>query len=77
MSAAANRDNAIAALRAEENWLAEHGGTLEAYVANYGSAKDPVHYGNGGEAIFEADLTAVHKAEERAVEAILKAGGLS
>ena len=74
MSAAEERDKAIANLRAEEKWMAEHGGTLEAYVASYGSKDDPDHYGDGGEAIFEADLTAVNKAEERAIEALIAAG---
>lgn len=33
----------------QEKWIAEHGGSRDAYVARYGD------YGNGGEAIFDAD----------------------
>ena len=34
----------------------EHGRNLEGYVARYGSIHTPERYGNGGEAIYEADL---------------------
>lgn len=37
-------------------WMREHGETPEAYVARYGSVADPEHYGDGGEAIWEADF---------------------
>jgi hypothetical protein len=58
VSAARNR------LHAQEEWVAEHGGTLEAYVKRYGSITDEHHYGNGGEAIFAADQAALDKARE-------------
>lgn len=40
----------------QRKWIAEHGGNLHGYILRYGSAKDPDHYGEGGEAIFQADL---------------------
>lgn len=56
MSAARDR------LHTEEEWVAEHGGTLDAYVARYGSITEEPHYGNGGEAIFAADQAALDRA---------------
>ena len=43
----------------ERKWIAEHGGDLAGYVKRYGTAADPVHYGNGGEAIYKADSDAL------------------
>jgi hypothetical protein len=65
MSDARNR------LHAQEDWVAEHGGTEEAYVKRYGSIADEHHYGNGGEAIFAADQAALDmaRAEVEAEEA--------
>lgn len=37
-------------------WMVHCGGTLEGYVKNYGSKEDPDHGGDGGEAIYKADL---------------------
>lgn len=37
-------------------WIADHGESLPGYVAHYGSADDANHYGNGGEAIYAADM---------------------
>lgn len=37
-------------------WIAEHGGSLAGYVERYGSANDAEHHGDGGEAIYFADL---------------------
>ncbi len=36
-------------------WMDEHGVDLAGYVERYGSKDDPVHSGNGGEAIYAAD----------------------
>jgi hypothetical protein len=47
---------ALNQLLAQEEWVASHGGCEAAYVARYGSTSDPVHYGNGGEAIYAADM---------------------
>lgn len=44
---------------AQEKWIAEHGENLPGYIAHYGSASDPCHYGNGGEAIYAADMNAL------------------
>jgi hypothetical protein len=53
---------AQARLFAQEEWMASHGGSLEAYIARYGSVNDEVHYGNGGEAIYDADKAELDKA---------------
>lgn len=37
-------------------WVEEHGGDLEGYVDRYGSIADEDHAGDGGEAIYAADL---------------------
>lgn len=49
-------------LLAEEwRWFRSHGGSLEAYVQRYGSATDPNCFGNGGEAIYQADVDALKR----------------
>jgi hypothetical protein len=49
-------------LHTEEEWMAEHGGTLAAYIERYGSKDDPEHYGDGGEAIYAADKAKLDQA---------------
>jgi hypothetical protein len=44
-------------------WIADHGNTLAGYVARYGSANDPEHYGDGGEAIYAADVAELVRIE--------------
>jgi hypothetical protein len=39
----------------QKAWIQECGGHLQGYIARYGAAADPDHYGNGGEAIYQAD----------------------
>ena len=57
-------------IQTQKEWIAEHGGTLEGYIANYGDpgippAKDPnnTHYGIGGTAIWEADTNKLKQLE--------------
>jgi hypothetical protein len=57
-----HKDVALAVLFAQEEWVAQHGGNEAAYVKRYGSASDPDHYGNGGEAIYAADKAALDEA---------------
>jgi hypothetical protein len=64
------RERAIKRLAEERAWMEEHGSTLSAYIARYGSASDPDHYGNGGEAIYAADKAALDRAEAEAIEAV-------
>lgn len=40
-------------------WIAQCGGDLAGYIAHYGSVDDPEHYGDGGEAIYRADMAAL------------------
>jgi hypothetical protein len=44
---------------AQRQWIAEHGGTLAGYIERYGSKDDPQHDGDGGEAIYAADVAAL------------------
>jgi hypothetical protein len=45
----------------QANWIVDHGGSEAAYVARYGSRNDPNHYGDGGEAIYAADVAYFNK----------------
>lgn len=58
-------------VREEREWMEKCGGTREGYIAKYGSKDDPEHSGEGGEAIYVADLGVLLKAEAnlRALEA--------
>jgi hypothetical protein len=40
----------------QRRWLIDHGRNEAGYVARYGSHMDREHVGDGGEAIFAADL---------------------
>lgn len=46
---------------AQRRWIDEHGGNLYQYVLRYGSAGNPMHYGNGGEAIYAADFNELQR----------------
>jgi len=50
-------DRAIAEVRVQRAWLADHGGTEAGYVAKYGAV------GGGGAALYESDVIALEKAE--------------
>lgn len=52
-------------LEEQEAWIRAHGGDLPGYVAFYGSADDPGHYGDGGEAIYKADMVALAELRAR------------
>jgi len=39
----------------QRKWMERCGGSRAGYIASYGSASDPEHTGDGGEAIWEAD----------------------
>jgi hypothetical protein len=43
------------------HWVYEHGGTLAGYIQRYGSKDDPEHYGEGGEAIYAADIAELNR----------------
>lgn len=40
----------------QRHWIIEHGGNLDGYIRYYGSINDPMHSGDGGEAIYAADM---------------------
>jgi hypothetical protein len=52
-------------IQEQEDWIKAHGGDLAGYVARYGSADDPDHYGDGGEAIYKADTDALKTLQAR------------
>lgn len=43
-------------IQQQEAWIQQCGGDLAGYIANYGSKNDPNHSGDGGEAIYAADV---------------------
>lgn len=47
----------------ERRWIREHGRNLMGYVERYGEDDDPDKYGDGGRAIYAADLGALNKAK--------------
>jgi hypothetical protein len=52
-------------VKEQREWIAQCGRNLNGYIAHYGSAKDPEHYGNGGEAIYAADVDVLRQYEEK------------
>lgn len=59
-------------LHAERAWFIEHGGTLEAYIDRYGIPGTDHCYGDGGRAIYQADLLKLRTAEYRVKVLIAK-----
>lgn len=47
----------------QRRWMTECGGDINGYLKNYGSRTDPDHFGDGGEAIYAADLSELRKLE--------------
>lgn len=45
-----------ARIREERKWIEDHGRNRAGYIMRYGSFRDAEHSGDGGEAIFEADM---------------------
>lgn len=67
MSAEARRVQWLRKDEAElRRWIEECGGSQTGYIINYGSHQDEDHVGDGGEAIYAADI-----ARLRAVQAEL------
>lgn len=60
------KESARRDLSDQVKWIKEHGATLLGYVNRYGSKDDPRHYGDGGEAIYAADLGELSSRMERA-----------
>jgi hypothetical protein len=49
----------------QEQWIADHGENLLGYIERYGSANDATKYGDGGEAIYAADIATLNKLREQ------------
>jgi len=57
-----NQKHLIEAVAAQFLWIKNHGGDLAGYVRRYGSKADPHRcYGDGGEAIYAADMAQFDK----------------
>lgn len=53
-------------LEAQRQWIEDHGGSLNGYLQRYGFPHDPDHYGDGGFAIYGADLKELYRLERLA-----------
>jgi hypothetical protein len=43
-------------IRDQEEWIRDHGATLDGYIERYGSASNPKSGTDGGPAIYQADI---------------------
>jgi hypothetical protein len=64
---AVHPDMEAAEVRAQREWIEACGGDLAGYVATYGSKDAPEHSGDGGEAIYAADMAQLQRLEEQAL----------
>lgn len=55
--------------KSQRQWIDTCGRNLAGYVARYGSLADEDHYGDGGEAIYFSDRSALTQIRHRLVEA--------
>lgn len=53
-------DKLLREIAGQIDWIESHGRTITGYVQRYGSAKDPYKHGDGGEAIYAADVGALN-----------------
>ena len=58
------------AIEEQREWIEEHGGNLVGYIARYGDPNIQTHdgkekFGEGGTAIYNADVMALHFLERR------------
>src|SRR5690349_12719247 len=61
-------------IQEQREWMQRCGGSLSGYVRKYGSARQPeTMYGNGGEAIYAADLAWLRKLETTAQACVRRA----
>jgi hypothetical protein len=49
---------------AQQKWIGQCGGSLSGYIERYGHKDDPEKYGEGGHAIFLADINELRRIEE-------------
>lgn len=52
----------------QKKWIAEHGGDLGGYIKRYGVPGTEHCYGNGGNAIYHADINELHRLEAKLCE---------
>jgi hypothetical protein len=53
----------LAAVKAQRAWIAKCGGNLDGHIRKYGLPGEPRCHGNGGRAIYNADMMELHKLE--------------
>ena len=46
----------VDAVEQQRRWIVDCGGSLAGYIKRYGAKDDPCRYGDGGEAIYNADM---------------------
>lgn len=51
-------------LAEQRKWIRKCGGDLLGYICHYGEADDPNKHGEGGRAIYEADMAELHRIEQ-------------
>jgi hypothetical protein len=61
-------------LSEQRKWIADHGATLDAYVDRYGKTDDPNKYGDGGSAIYAADMGELARIEQKLLDQKLLVG---
>ena len=57
----------------QERWIEGHGCDRAGYIARYGASNDPNRYGDGGAAIYEADVGELRRIEAALAKAIWQA----
>lgn len=61
----------------QRRWIADHGGDLLGYIARYGSVAEASRYGDGGEAIYAADLARLAALDDQVARlAGMRRGGI-
>lgn len=63
---------ALDAYRAQLVFMESCGGDLNGYLANYGAKSDPLHYGEGGQEIYEADLEELQRLLEEFIKVSMR-----
>jgi len=48
----------------QRRWIDDHGRNLSGYIERYGAKDDPDHYGDGGRAIYRADMNELQRLEQ-------------
>jgi hypothetical protein len=66
-------DSAYRALREQRKWMVFCGDNRAGYIIRYGSRYDPIHSGDGGEAIYAADHGELKRCEDNLMALVARA----